>query len=1054
MTLKKLVTAALFVALAATAASAETLMMPKRDGTRGQNVIVWGVSTLPNGSPYTLNFGDGTSVSGNVADRSYIAFAHNYATAGTFTARLRVGAEEATVEVRILDPATLPGGPAGEAARGLRINMAIEDGLRWFWVNQESRSANFPVSSVTTWPGSTWRTSYSALAALAFENHGYKLPNDNSAPTGLYEKYIVQRALNYVVSALVTLNIAPEAAGNPCQGLGPPPLPASCVALAERRHDTFHESYTTGVAMLPLAASGALMRINTAGNPGTTGFSAGNIPNYTVGKTYGEILQRMSNALVWGQANSGVARGGWYYNFNAGSMDGSTVGWDLLALLDAAAAGIVVPAFSKTEFAFGLAGSLNTNGTLDYQGNGDAASMASVGPAKNGVGLQGLFYIGETTGARVDAVVNTINSWWSGAGGIGGNAWGGPGNKGGGYAMFNNFKGLKLAGITTLPAVTRPAGPGAIPAGDWYADYQDWLVANQTTPNTLTGGNWGTMSFSCCDNTAALNNAIAELILSPVALVLPDADKFASVGLRPATASGVESTPSVPRSHTVIARAEGPTPPGSPPGTEGPPVAGATVIFQIISGPNVGSTFSAVTAANGEVSWTYTDSAVPFPSFGTDRIRASIGTLQSNIAEMTWTPFNRPPVANDDSFPVDEDGTLDGNVLTNDTDPDGDPLTVALVGSGPANGTLDLNSDGTFTYTPNANFCGSDGFSYDANDTKVDSNVATVTITVRCVNDAPVAVADSNSTDEDTPVGGSVANDTDIENDTLSYGGASDPANGSVSLNGDGTYNYAPDANFNGTDTFTYTVSDGNGGTATGTVTITVAPVNDAPAASNDSNATLEDTPVTGSVATNDTDVDGDALSYGGASDPANGSVTLNADGSYSYAPDANWSGTDTFTYMVSDGNGGAATGTVTITVAPVNDAPVCSAAAPSIGSLWPPDHGLTAIEVFGVVDPVEQSAITIKVTDIFQDEPTNTIGDGNTLVDGFGVGTPIATVRRERSGSKRVPGDGRMYYISFTGTDAEGGECIGTVTVGVPHDLGKDHEIGAGGPIYRSTGQ
>ena len=109
------------------------------------------------------------------------------------------------------------------------------------------------------------------------------------------------------------------------------------------------------------------------------------------------------------------------------------------------------------------------------------------------------------------------------------------------------------------------------------------------------------------------------------------------------------------------------------------------------------------------------------------------------------------------------------------------------------------------------------------------------------------------------------------------------------------------------------------------------------------------------------------------------------------------------------------------------------------------------------MTDPVEGSAITINVTGIFQDEPTNTQGDGNTPIDGYGVGTPTAQVRAERSGTKQVPGDGRMYYINFTGTDAQGGTCTGTVQVGVPHDQGNGNTtIACAGlqTLYKSTGQ
>jgi len=191
---------------------------------------------------------------------------------------------------------------------------------------------------------------------------------------------------------------------------------------------------------------------------------------------------------------------------------------------------------------------------------------------------------------------------------------------------------------------------------------------------------------------------------------------------------------------------------------------------------------------------------------------------------------NKPPVAVDDTASTDEDTAISGNVLANDTDIDGDTLTAALV-AGPAHGTLTLNTDGSFTYTPDADWYGQDTFTYTANDGTADSATATVTLTVAAVNDAPVAVDDAATASEDTPATITVlANDTDVDGDTLTVTAAS-AANGSVTINGDGTLAYTPDANFNGTDTITYTVSDGQGGTTTATVTVTVNPVDDPTAA-------------------------------------------------------------------------------------------------------------------------------------------------------------------------------------------------------------------------------
>jgi gliding motility-associated-like protein len=141
-------------------------------------------------------------------------------------------------------------------------------------------------------------------------------------------------------------------------------------------------------------------------------------------------------------------------------------------------------------------------------------------------------------------------------------------------------------------------------------------------------------------------------------------------------------------------------------------------------------------------------------------------------------------------------------------------------------------------------------------------------------------------------------------------------------INEDGTITYTPAPDFNGEDSFTYTVSDGNGGTATATVTITVNPINDAPIANDDVATVDEDNSVTVSVLDNDSDVDGDGLTVVSTTDPSNGSVVINEDGTITYTPDPDFNGEDSFTYTVSDGNGGTATATVTITVNPVDDQP------------------------------------------------------------------------------------------------------------------------------------
>lgn len=140
---------------------------------------------------------------------------------------------------------------------------------------------------------------------------------------------------------------------------------------------------------------------------------------------------------------------------------------------------------------------------------------------------------------------------------------------------------------------------------------------------------------------------------------------------------------------------------------------------------------------------------------------------------------------------------------------------------------------------------------------------------------------------------------------------------------------------------------------------------------------------------------------------------------------------------------------TQTITVEECNLPPDCSAAAPSVDIIWPPNHEFVNVDILGVTDP-DEDPITINIDEIWQDEPVDTVGDGSFVPDGMGIGTPTAQVRAERSGTDKVPGDGRVYHISFTATDEYGATCDGEVTVGVPHDK-KDTPVD-GGALYDST--
>ncbi len=218
-----------------------------------------------------------------------------------------------------------------------------------------------------------------------------------------------------------------------------------------------------------------------------------------------------------------------------------------------------------------------------------------------------------------------------------------------------------------------------------------------------------------------------------------------------------------------------------------------------------------------------------------------------------------------------------------------------------------------------------------------------MSITVNAVNDAPVAVDDSYSTNEDVAlvltVSSVLDNDSDVDGDELTAVEVSDPANGSVTVNGDGTFSYTPDLNFNGEDSFTYEAGDGNGGTDTATVTITVNAVNDAPVADGESYTTDEDTVLSeaagNGVLVGDTDVEASPLTAILVSGPSHGTLTFNANGSFTYTPAANYNGPDSFTYKANDGSLDSNVATVSITVNAVNDAPVVTVEVKNSAGTW-----------------------------------------------------------------------------------------------------------------------
>jgi uncharacterized delta-60 repeat protein len=278
------------------------------------------------------------------------------------------------------------------------------------------------------------------------------------------------------------------------------------------------------------------------------------------------------------------------------------------------------------------------------------------------------------------------------------------------------------------------------------------------------------------------------------------------------------------------------------------------------------------------------------------------------------------PVAVDDGpFPISEGGTATGNVLLNDTDADGDPLTAERT-SDPAHGNATLKPDGSFTYVHDGSETASDSFTYTANDGALDSNTGTVSITITGANDPPIATDDGPyEVDEggSLAVSGLLSNDVDHDGDSLSATKVSDAVNGTVTLNPDGSFSYVHNGSETTSDRFTYRAWDETTGSNEAAVSITIRPVNDPPVAVDDGPYSVDQggTLTVNGVLDNDTDVDSATLSAVNVIGPAYGTVFVAADGSFRYIHDGSDTTADTFTYRATDGIADSNVATVTIAV-------------------------------------------------------------------------------------------------------------------------------------------
>ncbi|MGY6404716.1 tandem-95 repeat protein [Vibrio parahaemolyticus] len=332
--------------------------------------------------------------------------------------------------------------------------------------------------------------------------------------------------------------------------------------------------------------------------------------------------------------------------------------------------------------------------------------------------------------------------------------------------------------------------------------------------------------------------------------------------------------------------------------------------------------------ANGTVSVNPDGSVTYTPNdnyHGTDSftyIVTSGGVSESTTVSVDVTPANDAPVAKDDTAITDEDTPVTIDVLPNDTDIDGDKLSIQSASVPETQGKVEI-VDGKLVFTPAENFHGDAEITYTITDGAL-TDQATVNVTVNAVNDTPVvesSIADQTLAEDFTPYTidlNTAFSDVDNVDGELTFS-VSGNSNIQVAIvNGIATF--TPTADWNGSETLTFTATDSSGESISQTVNFTVAPVADIVA---DKATVVEDTPTIIKVLGNDTfEGDDQVVSLDTNNGPANGTVSVNPDGSVTYTPNDNYHGTDSFTYIVTSGGVSEST-TVSVDVTPVNDAPV-----------------------------------------------------------------------------------------------------------------------------------
>ncbi|BBY52055.1 hypothetical protein MARA_55230 [Mycolicibacterium arabiense] len=429
-----------------------------------------------------------------------------------------------------------------------------------------------------------------------------------------------------------------------------------------------------------------------------------------------------------------------------------------------------------------------------------------------------------------------------------------------------------------------------------------------------------------------------------------------------------------------------------------------------------GRTFVYTPATNfvGSVTFTYSITAADG--------QTAVGTVTVNVV-------NQAPYAIDDDYVVPQDSTLtvtpDRGLLANDGDLDGDDIGVVSVGP-PQHGTVTFTADGAFVYTPDEGYVGIDEFTYTIADGPQTQATGTITVQVTAV--APLVATDDVFTgDRDQPLQfDPTLNDFNPENTIAVVGIVTKPASGSVVVGADGVFTYTPSTGFVGTDQFVYQITDGTR-TANATVTITIVVGNQAPIAQNDTITVPWGQQVLIDVLANDVDPDGDYVYVSDYGTPRNGDTGGARGGAIEYTPDADFVGTDSFTYTITDSAGNVSTATVTVTILPPNQAPVAT-------------------------DDAERTQINTPVTIDVLANDRDPDGDPLTLET---YGSPdYGTVRVENGKLVYTPAPGWVGtdYLNYVISDPSGRQAYASVAItvtalpddgGTPSELDKQYTVG-----------